>query len=176
MTDYHKSPDRREFLTHMTKTAMACSILSSIPVLSGRPIDKKVSLSPSLWSEKERERFWKLNRSVGQSKPLARSRKGIVIGTTNAFAVRAGMEALLQGGNSMDAAITTALVHILMEVKQNWVSRKENFRRDSSGLLKRWDNLWKFCNKVIRHDIEGTGSVSVSIRKPLKGREGLVGS
>lgn len=43
-------------------------------------------------------------------KPLAfSSGKGVVAGTTNAFAVHVGMDALRKGGNAMDACLSTAI-------------------------------------------------------------------
>jgi gamma-glutamyltranspeptidase/glutathione hydrolase len=71
-------------------------------------------LSPARWSEAERKQFMDLERTWGQPKPLARGQKGMVVGHTGAFAIRAGIEALRQGGSAMDAALTTALAQIAL--------------------------------------------------------------
>lgn len=69
-----------------------------------------VSLSPADWPEGEFERFERLSLSPAEPKPLALSfGKGMVSGTTSAFAVHSGIVALRKGGNAMDACITTAL-------------------------------------------------------------------
>ena len=70
--------------------------------------------SPARWGEVELRRFAELTATSGQVKPTATGDKGMVVGTTRATAVRAGVEALRQGGNAMDAACTTALAQIAL--------------------------------------------------------------
>jgi gamma-glutamyltranspeptidase/glutathione hydrolase len=55
-----------------------------------------------------------LEHTWGQPKPLARSQKGMVVTHMGGFAVRAGVEALRQGGSAADAALTTALAQIAL--------------------------------------------------------------
>ena len=75
---------------------------------STRPVD----LSPALWPEGELEQYTKLNQTYDQSHPLGEGRRGMVVGTSSALAVRAGVEALKQGGSAADAVMTTALTQI----------------------------------------------------------------
>jgi gamma-glutamyltranspeptidase/glutathione hydrolase len=55
-----------------------------------------------------------LNQTIGQPKPVPRGRKGMVVASSQAFAIRAGVEMLRQGGNAIDAALTTALAQIAL--------------------------------------------------------------
>ena len=76
----------------------------------GRPVD----LSPAAWPEGEFARLIERNRSWGVSCPAASGDGDMVAGTTQALAVRAGVEALRQGGSAMDAACVTALAQIAL--------------------------------------------------------------
>ncbi|MFQ5750219.1 MAG: hypothetical protein ACE5H3_12315, partial [Planctomycetota bacterium] len=71
-------------------------------------------LSPERWTAKEREGLLAALPEWGRPKELARGRRGMVVGTTGGFAVRAGLEALNQGGSAVDAAYTTALAEIVL--------------------------------------------------------------
>ncbi|XP_031558591.1 uncharacterized protein LOC116294999 [Actinia tenebrosa] len=75
-----------------------------------------VTLSPESWPEGEYERFERLNLIKDyRPKPLAfSSGKGMVAGTTNAFAVHVGMDALRKGGNAMDACLSTAITEVAL--------------------------------------------------------------
>ena len=70
--------------------------------------------SPARWGEAELGRFAELTATSGKVKPTATGNKGIVVGTTRAFAIRAGVEALRQGGSAADAVCTTALAQIAL--------------------------------------------------------------
>ena len=72
----------------------------------------QVNLEPSAWPQGDLERYTELQRVFGADKTPATGRGGMVVGTTGALAVRAGVEALRQGGTAMDAAITTSLAQI----------------------------------------------------------------
>ena len=72
------------------------------------------TFSPARWGEVELRRFAKLTATAGQVKPTATGDKGMVVGTTRASAIRAGVEALRQGGSAMDAVCTTALAQIAL--------------------------------------------------------------
>ena len=70
-----------------------------------------ISLSPKDWPKED---FDRLKSYAAQKyhfpKPLAVSNDhGVVSGTTNSLAVHAGIVALRQGGNAMDACLATAL-------------------------------------------------------------------
>ena len=99
---------------HTAVIAVACKGADggSIPI-SG------VDLSPGSWPGGELERYTAENNRNGADykvevgydipPPAGQGRRGMVIGSTDALAVRAGVEALKQGGSAMDAALTTAL-------------------------------------------------------------------
>ena len=70
-----------------------------------------IDLSPRSWPEGELERYQDL---FGAEKPLAESRKGIIVSTTAAAAARAGLEALNRGGSAVDAVMTHALAEITL--------------------------------------------------------------
>lgn len=74
----------------------------------------QVDLEASAWPQGDLERYTELQRAFGEDKTPATGRGGMVVGTTGALAVRAGVEALRQGGTAMDAAITTSLAQITL--------------------------------------------------------------
>jgi gamma-glutamyltranspeptidase/glutathione hydrolase len=76
---------------------------------------ERVRLTTDGWAEGEKERYLQLNRRWGTPKPLASGKKGMVVGTSSAFAVRAGVEALRKGGSAMDAALTTAAAQVVLD-------------------------------------------------------------
>jgi len=69
----------------------------------------EVNLSPANWPEGELAKYVQLNQSYNTPKPPGAGTKGIVVGTSGALAVRAGLEALKQGGSAADAAMVTSL-------------------------------------------------------------------
>lgn len=75
---------------------------------------QQVDLSPARWSPAERQLFDSLTRHWARPIPLARGARGIIAGTSAAAAVRAGLEALRQGGSAIDAALTHALADIVL--------------------------------------------------------------
>jgi gamma-glutamyltranspeptidase/glutathione hydrolase len=56
-----------------------------------------------------------------QAPVVLEGRHGMVVGTTGAPAVRAGLEAMRQGGSAVDAALTTSLMQIALAAG-SWVS------------------------------------------------------
>ena len=78
----------------------------------------EVDLSPSKWPAAEREKYEQLLGNVPTAtgvaieQPMAVGPNGAVTGTYGAPAMRAGLEALKQGGTSVDAALTTALTQV----------------------------------------------------------------
>ncbi|MEM7306983.1 MAG: gamma-glutamyltransferase [Planctomycetota bacterium] len=81
----------------------------------------QVDLSPARWPAGELERFAERDATFGGQNQLATSKRGVVTGTTGATAVRAGLEALRQGGSAADAALTTSLTQIALAAG-SWVS------------------------------------------------------
>ena len=66
-------------------------------------------------------RFEKMLQQMPVENPLAVGNRGAVTGTYNAPAMRAGLEALKQGGTAVDAVVTTALTHVALAAGA-WVS------------------------------------------------------
>ena len=73
-----------------------------------------IDLSPAAWPETELEALLESGRDWGLPRDPAVGAGVMVVGTAQGLAVRAGIEALLQGGNAMDAACTTALTQIVL--------------------------------------------------------------
>lgn len=107
--------DRTEFMRLRDKTMTSEAIAQWL--LSGgrhavRPEPGAIDLCPTAWPEKELVQFIETSRRWGQLQPAASGKEGMVAGTTQALAVRAGVEALRKGGTAMDAACVTALTQI----------------------------------------------------------------
>ncbi len=81
----------------------------------------EVNLSPEAWPKGELENYLELNKNIDRPHPLASGIKCMIAGTTGAPAIRAGFEALKQGGSAIDAALTTALAQISLAAGC-WVS------------------------------------------------------
>lgn len=81
----------------------------------------QVDLSPALWPAGELERHTQLNERWGRPKTVVEAATAMVTGTTGALAIRAGVEALKQGGSAIDAAVTTSLAQIAL-AGGAWVS------------------------------------------------------
>jgi gamma-glutamyltranspeptidase/glutathione hydrolase len=75
---------------------------------------KAVDLSPSAWPAGERERYLEAQGQNRETAGEASGSGGAVTVSYNAFAARAGLEALKQGGNAIDAAMTTALAQVAL--------------------------------------------------------------
>ncbi|MDH4270358.1 MAG: gamma-glutamyltransferase [Candidatus Aminicenantes bacterium] len=71
-------------------------------------------LSPDQWPREERERYLALEDDIGKPAAAAVGSKGMVAGTSNPFAIHAGLEALKQGGSAADAVLTSALTQIAL--------------------------------------------------------------
>ena len=92
-----------------------------LPVGCSKDIAKKANLSPAYWPEGELEKYEELNKTFDRPAAYVAGQKGMIAGTTGALAVRAGLEALKQGGSAADAAMTTALTQICLAAG-SWVS------------------------------------------------------
>ncbi len=106
-----------------TPTATPGRVLTSTPfphplvVNSAPPAPPSESipnLSPASWPKEELNRYATLERTWGSSPHLASGRRGVIVGTSNALAIRAGFEALKQGGSAVDAALVTSLAQIAL--------------------------------------------------------------
>ncbi|MYJ27012.1 MAG: hypothetical protein F4080_16210, partial [Holophagales bacterium] len=90
---------------------LAVWLVGTAPVaFAGAADEATVDLSPANWSD--REALEELNAFFETDKPLAEGENGVISGTTGPAAVRAGLEALRQGGTAADAVIATALTQI----------------------------------------------------------------
>ncbi len=97
-------------------TAFIVTLIAGVRVAaSAHPDDDAaVDLSPSRWDAGERARLERLRLDWGGARPLAEGGGGMVVGTSGPLAVRAGIDALEQGGTAADAAIATALAQIAL--------------------------------------------------------------
>ena len=71
-------------------------------------------LLPEQWAKQDLDRYLSMENEFGGSNPGAVSSKGMIAGTTNPFAIHAGLEVLKHGGNAADAALTTSLAQIAL--------------------------------------------------------------
>ena len=72
----------------------------------------QVNLSPAAWPPRELEKYLELEDISFPGNPEAKGQGGAVTGSYHPLAQRAGLEALAQGGSSVDAALTTAMTQI----------------------------------------------------------------
>ena len=73
-------------------------------------------LSPARWPEGELARLWANDSAEPTGATRAEGDHGLVVTTSFSTAARAGLEALKQGGSAVDAALTTALTQIAMNL------------------------------------------------------------
>ena len=78
------------------------------------PVESEADPTPLGWDEGDFEAYAALHARFGEAKTAARGRKGVIAGTTEALAVRAGFEALKRGGSAMDAVLTAALAQVTL--------------------------------------------------------------
>jgi len=88
----------------------AAILLTPVATVQAQDID----LGPRSWPAADRQLFDSLTRSWVRSVPLATGNRGMIAGTSGAAAVRAGLEALKQGGTAIDAALTDAFADIVL--------------------------------------------------------------
>jgi gamma-glutamyltranspeptidase/glutathione hydrolase len=74
-----------------------------------------IDLRPSAWPEGEYERWWAIQCDAETPRPQAEGSHGVVATAYNGFANRIGLEALKQGGSSVDAALATALAQVTLD-------------------------------------------------------------
>ena len=80
----------------------------------GNDASTAVNLSPAQWPAGEWEKYIEIENTERPGNPEAIGSKGAVSGSYHGLAQRAGFEALLQGGSSVDAAMTTAMAQIAL--------------------------------------------------------------
>jgi len=103
------------FLRVATLSILLCvSSCHTTKISSENP--SPVSLSPDNWDEDELENYLDMDSRVYPDNPIAIGENGAVTNTFHAAASRAGIEALKQGGSSVDAALTTAMMQVTLNV------------------------------------------------------------
>ena len=73
-----------------------------------------VDLSPGSWPPGEWEAYLAMEDVYFPGNPMAEGTQGAITGSYHPLAQRAGLEALRQGGSSVDAAMTTALTQVAL--------------------------------------------------------------
>lgn len=74
----------------------------------------KPSLSPEAWGPGELDKYLKMDARPFPDNPPAYGEKGAITTTFHTAASRAGLEALQQGGTSVDAALTAAMTQVTL--------------------------------------------------------------
>lgn len=117
--------------TSLPVRALVCT-LACIALLPARAAEAElpgatahVDLSPAHWPDRARydAMLTEVPTATGKlrDQPMATGANGAVTGTYSAPAMRAGLEALRQGGTSVDAALTTAITQVTLAAG-TWVS------------------------------------------------------
>jgi len=88
-------------------------IASSSPACAQRAAEE-VDLSPATWEAGEIEKYIAMESSRGEVKPLVEGKSGLIAGSSSSLAMRAGLEALKQGGSAADAVLAAAMMQIVM--------------------------------------------------------------
>ncbi len=94
--------------TLLKLTAWMMALLLTMSAFGQRNVD----LSPARWPAGEYEQFMKAQGELRTEAGLATGTNGAVTVSYNGIAARAGLEALKQGGNALDAAMTTAVTQV----------------------------------------------------------------
>lgn len=105
----------------LTRSVRSSTAAVAAVLLVGCSPGRTVDLSPARWPAGELETYLARTAELGRPKGLGEADSAMVTGTTGAVAVRAGREALRQGGSAVDAVITTALAQIALAAG-SWVS------------------------------------------------------
>src|SRR5262245_23402366 len=106
-----RGDDMRVGSAHPIKSLVwiiAAALTTSVALQSNRA----VNLSPATWPKGEYERFLNQQGVVRTEAGVATGRSGAVTVAYNGIAARAGLEALKQGGDAIDAAMTAAVTQV----------------------------------------------------------------
>lgn len=85
---------------------------TSVVLVEAPQPKRAVSLSPAAWPKGEYEKFLAAQDVDRTAAGVATGRSGAVTVAYNGIAARAGLEALRQGGNAIDAAMTAAITQV----------------------------------------------------------------
>lgn len=77
-------------------------------------LPRSTTLSPANWNQGELSHYLELDARAYPNNPVAIGNNGAVTTTFHAAASRAGLEALKQGGTSVDAALTAAMTQVTL--------------------------------------------------------------
>lgn len=102
---------RRTAVTGLLASTAAAGVAPGLAVAA-----KKVNLSPAAWPKGDYDRYMKAQGVDRTTAGAAKGKNGAVTVAYGAFAARAGLEALKQGGNAIDAAMTTALAQVALTI------------------------------------------------------------
>jgi hypothetical protein len=86
-------------------------VLSNLP---GQSSQTAARFHPDRWPKEDLDRYLALENERPKPQPATVSSKAMIAGTTNPFAVHAGLEVLKHGGKAVDAALTTSLAQIAL--------------------------------------------------------------
>jgi gamma-glutamyltranspeptidase/glutathione hydrolase len=103
----HSSKNRNSDMNKATEAALTLALTCSSTLAAATG-----SLSPAGWPTGEYRRYLEAQGSNHLEAGHASGRNGAVTVAYNALAARAGLEALQQGGNAIDAALTAALTQV----------------------------------------------------------------
>ena len=95
----------------MKRALILCLVLAVSCV--GRPPEAVLDLSPTTWQD-DYDRTMQAQLVDRTEAGVATGTRGAVTVAYNGLAARAGLEALMQGGNAIDAAMTTALTQVAL--------------------------------------------------------------
>src|SRR5262245_29193665 len=104
--------NRSSFLTRLFAWSL------TLPLTTSATLQTKgaVNLSPSVWPKGEYAKFLNAQDVDRTEAGVATGRNGAVTVAYNGIAARAGLEALKQGGNAIDAAMTAAVTQVAVTV------------------------------------------------------------
>jgi gamma-glutamyltranspeptidase/glutathione hydrolase len=95
-------------------TSWSILALVSAAFFAASAAGQRISLSPADWPKGEYEQFLKVQETDHDQAGIAVGHYGAVTVAGNGLAARAGLEALKQGGNAIDAVMTTALTQVAL--------------------------------------------------------------
>lgn len=89
-------------------------LLHFILILPSCNKPNEITLSPEHWGDGELDKYLQMDSRAFPNNPAAFGDKGAVTTTFHAAAARAGLEALQQGGSSVDAALTASMAQVTL--------------------------------------------------------------
>lgn len=103
----------RRNAAHLLAGSIAAAVTAP-SLLAATPALARPNLSPASWPAADLKKYTRAQLHDRTAAGAAMGTRGAVTVSYNAFAARAGLEALKQGGSAVDAAMTTALTQIAL--------------------------------------------------------------